>query len=346
MLSFLTDFLTKKLFGPFRAIYVGLALIFAATAAHGQTFQSSGNGDLVAGFRKPGLDNYEFVVNLGNIYPNIEQLAPGSVVTLSHFTPTQLANAFQSGFGDLQWSVFSAYTASGTTNGFQANTLWYTQPRDDASIQSTPPTRFSSTGQRAIKLQMVGVSSGAATISGTLSSNINNTIYAVREPVGDSSALTVYIGDTQDPTIGDFQNLPIVENTTPSDFPSVSRSDFYRARPIGSADPETGLTNGPAYYLGYFSLNTDGTLTFTRGSLVVTPTPPVLSIQHNGATNMISFATTNGILYKLYFTNSAGLKTSLTNWPSISTNITGTGGTNSFMDVTTDATRFYGISAH
>jgi len=61
---------------------------------------------------------------------------------------------------------------------------------------------------------------------------------------------------------------------------------------------------------------------------------------------MISFATTNGASYKLYFTNSTGLKTALTNWPSISTNITGTGGTNSFMDITTDTIRFYGVTAH
>jgi hypothetical protein len=197
------------------------------------------------------------------------------------------------------------------------------------------------------------VPSGAFTISGTMSSNINNTIYVVREPVWDQvtparSDLTFHIGDTQDPSIGDFKYLSVVENTTPSSFTSVSRSDFYRARPTGTADPETGLTDGPAYYLGYFSLNTDGTLTFTRGSSVVTPPAPpkpVLAIQHLGTTNLISFATTNGATYKLYFTNSVGLRTPLTNWPSISTNITGTGGTKSFLDITTDTIRFYGVTA-
>jgi len=161
--------------------------------------------------------------------------------------------------------------------------------------------------------------------------------------------LTFFIGDVGNPSIGDFKNLPVVENITPSSFSSVSRSDFYRARPTGFADPETGLTTGPAFYLGYFSLNTDGTLTFTRATSTTTsplPPPPVLSIQRNGTTNTISFATTNGAIYKLYFTNVAGLKTQLTNWPSPSTNITGTGSASSFMDITSDTNRFYGVIAH
>ncbi|HWD91542.1 MAG TPA: hypothetical protein VG938_04250 [Verrucomicrobiae bacterium] len=322
-------------------------------SAFGQQFQYSAStgGDLIAGFRKPGLDNYELVVNLGNVYTNIEILTPGTTVTLNHFTPTQLANAFPTGLGDLQWSVSSAFIPVGSSHGFPGSTLWYTQPRADAAVQSTPPVRFGS-GQSTVKQDILGVPSGAFTISGTMSSNINNTIYVVREPVWDQvnparSDLTFHIGDTQDPSIGDFKNLSVVENTTPSSFTSVSRSDFYRARPTGFADPETGLTDGPAYYLGYFSLNTDGTLSFTRGSSVVTPPAPpkpVLAIQRLGTTNLISFATTNGATYKLYFTNSVGLRTPLTNWPSISTNITGTGGTNSFLDITTDAIRFYGVT--
>jgi len=330
-------------------------LVSTGASVYGQQFQYSAaaGGDLIAGFRKPGLDNYELVVNLGNVYTNIEILTPGTTITFTNFSQTQLANAFPTGFGDLQWSVFSAFVPVGSSHGFPGSTLWYTQPRTDVSVQSTPPTRAGS-GQSTIKQKMLGVPSGAYTISTSLSSNINNTVFLVREPVWDGvsasrSDFTSYIGDVGNPAIGNFQSLPVVENTTPSSFTSVARSDFYRVRPTGTADPETGLTTGPAYYLGYFSLNPNGTLTFTRGSSVVTPPPPprpVLALQRIGTTNLISFATTNGAIYKLYFTNSAGFKTPLTNWPSISTNITGTGGTNSFMDITTDAVRFYGITAH
>jgi len=194
---------------------------------------------------------------------------------------------------------------------------------------------------------MLGVAPGAGVISTSLSSNINNTIYSVREAVGDPNALTVFIGDVNDSSIGDFRNLPVVENTTPSDFTSVSRSDFYRSRPVRFADPETGLTNGPAYYLGYFSLSTGGTLTFTR-AVATPPLPPqpLLQIQRVGTSNTISFATTNGATYKLYYTNATGLTTPVLNWPSISTNVTGNGNTNSFLDITTDPVRFYDVTAY
>ena len=350
MLSFLTEIVTM-LFRSLRPVCAGLALVLLGTSVQGQTFQyNNGYGDLVAGFRKPGIDNFELVVNLGNVYTNIEKLTPGTVVTYTQFTPTQLANAFASGFGNLQWSVFSAYTGTQATNGFQANTLWYTQPRANASVQSTPPTRGTSITQRTTKNQILGVAYGAGTISTSLSSNVNNTVYLVREPVGDPSALTVFIGDLGDPTIGDFQSLPPaakVENKTPSSFTSVSRSDFYRIRPTGSADPETGLTTGSAYYLGYFSLNTDGTFSFTRATAAPPlPPQPLLKIQRVGTSSTVSLATTNGATYKLYYTNAIGITTPVLNWPSISTNLTGNGNTNSFLDITTDAVRFYDVIAY
>jgi hypothetical protein len=82
------------------------------------------------------------------------------------------------------------------------------------------------------------------------------------------------------------------------------------------------------------------------------PPKPVLSLstllsaQSGQVTSTISFNTTNGATYTLYFTNAAGLKTPLTNWPSLTTTITGDGTIHSFTNTSTDPNRFYSVGAH
>ena len=74
-------------------------------------------------------------------------------------------------------------------------------------------------------------------------------------------------------------------------------------------DPHTG-TNGLAYYVGYFELQLDGSMTFTReaASTTVAPPPaPMLSIARSGNVSSISFLSTNQATYTLLFTNTAGL---------------------------------------
>src|SRR5262249_14912636 len=143
----------------------------------------------------------------------------------------------------------------------------------------------------------------------------------VREPLTGQFAgytLTDFIGDLTDTTIGDFNNPNVVvENTTPHTFTAPQRSDFYQAVPSGFADPITGTTNGNAYFVGYFLFNPGGTITFTRAS-AATPVPPrpLLSIQRSGSTSTISFGTTNGATYTLYYTNTAGLTAPIANWKS------------------------------
>lgn len=99
--------------------------------------------------------------------------------------------------------------------------------------------------------------------------------------------------------------------------------------------------------IGNFTLAANGVLTFTTNSATaVVPAPPVLSIIRVGTTSTISFLTTNGATYKLYFTNTAGLTSTVTNWPSSATTVSGNNATNSINDITTDSDRFYRVMAY
>jgi hypothetical protein len=103
------------------------------------------------------------------------------------------------------------------------------------------------------------------------------------------------------------------------------------------------LDNNSAPVLaGSFTLGTNGVVTF---NLPQPPKPRIVSITRSSGTSTIYFTTTNGPTYTLYYTNVAGLTTSVTNWPSSPTTLVGNGLTNHLSDTTTDANRFYRIGA-
>src|ERR1041385_2915260 len=184
---------------------VSLSGLFSiAPRAEAAPFVSS-NGDLLAGFRKTGSHqaNYEVVVNVGNI-TNLEKLQPGASITISNYAPNQLLDAF-SDFNNLQWSVSGSFPGFSRWAGFPSSTLWYTVPRTNPSTQSQPPTRMSSGSQQLARQAMISVGSGAASISTSLgTSNLDNNVFLVREPINDPNDLTSFIGGVLNPAIGTF----------------------------------------------------------------------------------------------------------------------------------------------
>jgi hypothetical protein len=199
------------------------------------------------------------------------------------------------------------------------------------------------------------IGKGAHTTSVNLgTTNADNNVALVRESASDAHSLNlgVFIANPQDPTVGDFGgNLPsTAENVTPPTFNSAVRSDLYQSVPTTYTDPNSGTTSDAAYYVGYFTFNPGGTMTFTRASTVVQgppPPPQIVGLTRIGNTSTVFFTTTNGsYTYNLRYTNSAGLGTSVTNWPSLPATVTGNGATNQLTDTTTDAYRFYRVSAH
>ena len=337
------------------ALLAVLAVLAGAHTARAQFFNYTGKGDLLAGFRKPGVGTYELVVNLGNV-TNFVALTPGTTINVTNFSPAQLTDAFPS-YASLNWSVFATFTGppNSTYAGYQLDTIWFTAPRADASTLSTPPTRKSASAQSLVQSLMNSAGQGAHTTSVNYgATNADNTAVLVRELSSDSHSLnlSVFIANPQDVTIGDFGgNLPAtVENTTPSTFNTAVRSDLYQVVPSGFTDPNSGTSSGAAYYVGYFTLNPGGTMTFTRAtSAVVQPPPPpqIVAITRIGNLSTVYFTTTNGsYTYGLNYTSSSGLPTAAASWSTSPNTVTGNGLTNSLTDTTTDPNRFYRVTAH
>lgn len=296
----------NKLSLTVRRLGIKLALVGLLTLpelAGAQFFNFNQFGDVLAGFRKTGVNagNYELVVNLGSV-TNFVGMSIGTTVTITNFSTSQLTDAFPN-YNNLQWSTFSGVPANGRNpppwvtalGSFPANTLWFTLPRTDFNTQTQPPTKTSLAAQAPQRSLMNSVGSGAFSIAGFIGvTNADNNTLLVREPVTYSSyILTTFIGDITSPTNGDFgasgSGFPFsVENWTPASFTTGQRSDFYQSCPLSYTDPITGLTNGTAYFVGYFTLNPGGTMTFTRAAGTVaapvagfsgTPTAGFASLQ-------------------------------------------------------------------
>jgi hypothetical protein len=342
----------KKIFQKINRQCLNLAIVVVLVLpeiASAQYF-TAGKGDLLLGFRKPSGGTYELLVNVGNI-TNFMAQPVGTVIPINNFSPTQLSDAFSS-YGSIQWSVSATFLGAGpgsTWSGFPLDTIWYTLPRDNPGTQTSSPSRLSDSVQSNVKQSINSIGVDAYDVGTSLgATNQDNNPILVREPAGyNNETYSIFVEDPQNNLIGDFGGyMPsTVENTTPASFTSAVVSDLYQSVPNGSVDPTTGTSSGPAYYIGYFTLNPNGTMTFTR-AVAQPPAPRIVSITRAGSTSTVFFTTTNGPTYTLFFTNSAGLTTSVTNWPSSPTTLVGNGLTNSLSDTTTTTNRFYRVGAH
>lgn len=296
-------------------------------------------GGLYLGFRKTGNNiatpTYEMVVTVGSI-TNFLKLPAGTTTNITQYTPSVLTYAFPNGYGNLQWSACSAFTGSANwvtgVGTFPASTIWFTMPSPSLTTQSTPPVRTAPTYQSITKTYILSIGDGAFTISSDLiTTNSDNNTNLVVEPTSYSqNILSTFIGDQTYPTNGDFgptgnplPNGETVEGWTPSSFTTSQRLDFYQVCPSGKVDPISGSTTAP-YFVGYFILNSSGTMTFTRASAVTAP-----------SAGTVAASATNGFgPLTVVFTNTAS--GTITDWVwnfgngTIITNTTGGDVTNTY----------------
>ena len=276
-----------------------LALLAVPSIAVAQTyFTFNDTGDVNAGFRKMGTfqEKYEMVVYLGNI-TNFLAVPAGTTINITNYNYQQLTNMCPDNLANLQWSVFSSFqddvpgVPGPLTNSFgifPVDTCWYTVPRLSANAQTTPVARFIDTKAKFLKGSMVDVGQDANQISYQLgATNVYNNTLVVQESVNNANftdyLLTYVIGDhtgNYPASVGNFNEDAFnftVENTTPSPFTSATVSDFYMNVPTGTGsrtiiDPFTESATGNADYMGYFTLNSNGTMTYTAAS-ASTPAP-------------------------------------------------------------------------
>ncbi len=313
-----------------------------------QEFAYSAN-DLILGFRKTGAyqANHELVVRIGWA-TNYLALAPGDSVAVPNYTPS-LLSASVGDFSHLNWSVLGVAGIVGDPPaGYPQPTLWVTVPRTNVDVKTTAPKRMIPSATWVTAANVVSILEGAVSLSrdaGT--SNDFNNLVLLREPVNDPSNLSAFVASRFDTTASSLQDswTPNVECITPADFSGPVRSDLYEARPEGELDPHTGKTSGDAYHIGYFQLNPDGTMTFTRAGGAEPPPAPELAITRSGNTCTISFVTANGASYRLYHTSLPDLTQPLSQWTAVETTITGDGQPKSFTDLSSETSRVYRVIA-
>jgi hypothetical protein len=326
------------------------------------------NNDLCLGFRKNGAyaENYEVVVDIGQA-SNYVAAAIGTTLPVQGYSASQMVPGSFVTLDDLSWSVCGYYSGSGYGTAYPAAveyTLWVTVPRANNAVQSQAASRLPWTLQHDVRPKIASILSNAGFISqaqGT--SNEFNTASFVLESISlyQQHLLSLWMGSLNDNGIGTLNDAwppsepdgGNLENTTPDTFNSPVRSDLYEVRPLTDSslnpivDPHTG-TNGLAYYVGYFELQLDGSMTFTREAASTTAAPPpapTLSIARSGNVSSITFLSTNQATYTLLYTNAAGLTAPASTWPALPATITGNGSLQTFQDTTTDASRIYRVQA-
>jgi hypothetical protein len=330
----------KPFFGK---LVLALTLCAGAGVARAQFAYNDGigqNGDLLVCFR-PASGSYDLVVDCGSISVFTNLVVGQKITITNYYSPSQLKHT---GTNNLYWSAMASARPPGN--------IWVTRPRASLNTQSVPwPCKNSSQqGSAASQIDSIGddasnIASGGSPF-GTSPANSNT--YVV-EPEGGSSSGGFYNsysfqiganGNLGGAFWGDSSGVS-VEQSTPASFTTAGqpvRADFYQL---------LSASNGlPATYLGYFELSPSGVLTYTAGSSpTILTAPQIVSYVHKGTTNTISFTTVSGGTYTLRGTNSAGLATAVTNWPAIGSSLAGNGLTNSLVEVITNNSRLYTITA-
>jgi len=117
-----------------------------------------------------------------------------------------------------------------------------------------------------------------------------------------------------------------VEQTIPSTF------GFWQIPPSSGT---------PATYVGTFTIDASGVLSFKAGPVVVNTPSTIVSITHAGDLSTVTFTTTVGGNYSLAYTNTLG--SPIATWPIVSGPVAGDGGNKSLNHTTADSGGFYGV---
>jgi hypothetical protein len=328
----------------------GFLTVAGPTYAQTFTYKQT---DLYLGFKTADvIRSNQVVVNIGSA-TNYVNLPAGSSNLVSGFSASQLyPGSF--GLNNLMWSVGGDVKNPGTP-GYPVDTIWVTSPRSDPNVQTVPPYRWDQGTLSSVVILMDSILSGAAQISARMSAGSENTATFVQEPgpntgtISQSQTYYDYVANqfgngTYRDNWFDANFVPLnVENATPASFSNPVRSDLYEVRPDGFLDPHTGQTSGNAYFVGYFQFNTNGTMAFIRASVNQAPPAPNLTILRNGTNLNISFLSSSGATYTLYY--SSDLTAPFANWTSMPGTLSGDGTTKSFTDTTANSTRYYRVTA-
>ena len=313
--------------GPLLSIIGSCVLLQSAQAQFNYT-----DRDLLLTFRKiqPGdVGTVDLEVDIGqaSTYYNA---SPGSSFQITTYDPNNQLIALLSdadGLGNLGWSIAGCVSPTqdnGSDPSKPTDTLWVTAPCVDPNTPAPAWVEKSIYQQGPVALKITSILNNAATWGeSTHTDSVTNTATVAAIPTSSQQADNNLLSDIGN--LGSFWGN--IENTTPSTFSTSTfatpaRSDLYELKP--------GSGNGT--FLGYFLLGTDGTLTFNAPSAVVSFPAPTLTITNDGAGNVdISYQSTAGGTYTLYYTSINNITAPISTWSTASSTITGDGTVQTFV---------------
>lgn len=214
---------------------VSVALLRGVTAMGQINYQ---NGDMLAGFRDSTSPNTDVIVDLGSISLFQQTGAPAFSVNVNLVTALQ--NTFGGDLSGLSWSVFG-YNGN--------NTIYNTLARSNPNLQTLVPQVGGTAGAQGLVANDIDTISGLTTPGAWPGiANLFANIVSVPVSAGGYTALMA-----QGVSNGDFSGdwTYNIENT------GSSVSDLYQSDPKANA-----FDSKPASYLGYFSLDGSGNMTF------------------------------------------------------------------------------------
>lgn len=271
--------LLKSKFAISAVTFQAGAALFLGPEAQALTYSDS-SLDCMLCFRQQGVLNpYDLEVDLGSV-TNFYGVPMGQTITITNYTVAQLANAMGSTtFGKVEFSVCVGNWAhqTGVSTNYPRGIMWVTFARSDVNTQSAPFARSSAALLISASAVVNNLGGQATAYSGQINSDpLANTPTAVAIPPNNSQSCENYIGPGLNSMLNGKFPQPIGQYA-PSPFGAAIRSDFYVDYPNGYPDPlNANATTGNVSLIGYFTFNTDGTMTFTRAS-ASSVAPPVAS---------------------------------------------------------------------
>ncbi len=319
---------------------MGLIAVLAGVASSvtAGDLTSYATGDVLICFRNAGA-GYDLVVDAGPV-ATFAGYAANSRHTVSAYSAAQLAD-LNANYGSTSWSAFTCL-ADGTLYVTRANTnaVVYTQ---------TAPLAEQSYGIQSITAGRIGmIPTGATNFLGNASAPYSDSTLAAIVEDDISASSPNYLSGTSyhDALFGSYGSATFngtltktPEITTPSNFKNLGknlRSDFYQVMPTA--------TYGQATMIGYFELNTNGTMSYVAYP-TQTPVIEKTTFVRTGNVNTFNYDTGLYGTYTLRATNAAGLTVPPTSWPSLGTLSSGDLNSHVATDTTTATNRFYSITA-
>jgi hypothetical protein len=300
-----------------------IALIVLISASVSQMAHAAfKTNDLYLGLTESSAQN-DYIIDLGQ--PSVIGVGGSTPVTLSSdFSLGTFNSVFSGGADGVNLAVV------GGNNTFNHYEIYATQMRVGGA--GNPAVAGSS--MSGVTNSSPRLSGGAATITGVASS-VGGLPAAGGSILDSSKSYSAQIDLTD--SANSFVGKSGINPAGTMDATGIIYLDLYHAT----------LTSNYTY-LGYFTLNVSSALlTFTPSAAPNTSGPPVpaLTIARSGTNNLISFLSANSATYTLYYTNSTGLKASMSTWATAGS-LSGDGTSKTFTNSSPDANRFYGVGGH